>query len=107
MGILWYSKRHRLAKEFEKWCKENNTDSKNITNVITWLVMNNLIWYIEITYKSGTVVKSVPNTYDKVKEMSEDMNKILDFSKITFKTIKKYENPEPCIFEPNGQGRLF
>lgn len=65
------------------------------------------LWYIEITYESGTVVKSVPDTYDKVKEMSKDMNKTLDFSKITFKNIKKYENPEPCIFELNGQGRLF
>lgn len=58
------------------------------------------LWYIEITYTDGTVVTSTPDNYEKVSEMSADMNKCLDFSRITFKTIKKYE-------EPNGQGRLF
>ena len=28
---------------FEKWCKENNADDKDLTNMITWLHINNLL----------------------------------------------------------------
>lgn len=43
MGFLFYSKRHKLAQLFEKWCKENNADDKDITNVITWLDLMHLL----------------------------------------------------------------
>lgn len=43
MELLFYSKRHKLAKLFTKWCKENNADDKDITNVITWLNLNDLL----------------------------------------------------------------
>ena len=43
MILLFYSQRHKLAKMFEKWCKENNADDKDLTNMITWLHINNLL----------------------------------------------------------------
>ena len=43
MKLLLFSKRHKLAKMFEKWCKENNVDVKDSTNMVTWLHMNNLL----------------------------------------------------------------
>lgn len=43
MKPLFYNKRHKLVKLFEKWCKENNADSKDLTNLVTWLHMNNLL----------------------------------------------------------------
>lgn len=43
MGILFYSQRHKVAKLFTKWCKENNADDKDITNVITWLDLMHLL----------------------------------------------------------------
>lgn len=43
MKLLLFNKRHKLAKMFEQWCKENNVNDKDITNVITWLHMNNLL----------------------------------------------------------------
>jgi len=41
--ILFYSKRHKLVKLFEAWCKENNADENDKTNLITWLQMNGLL----------------------------------------------------------------
>ncbi len=46
--LFLYSKRHKLAKMFEKWCKENNADDKDHTNMISWLYMNNLLNIEEI-----------------------------------------------------------
>lgn len=43
MKLLLFNKRHKLAKMFEKWCEENNADVKDTTNMITWLLMNNLL----------------------------------------------------------------
>ena len=41
--LLLYRKRYKLAKLFEKWCKENDEDDKDTTNMITWLNINNLL----------------------------------------------------------------
>ena len=41
--LLFFNKRNRLAKLFEKWCKENDVDDKDTTNMITWLNINNLL----------------------------------------------------------------
>ena len=46
--LFLYNKRHKLAKMFEKWCKENNADDKDHTNMISWLYMNNLLNIEEI-----------------------------------------------------------
>ncbi len=43
MKLLFYSQRHKLAKMFKKWCKENNADDKDLTNMVTWLHINNLL----------------------------------------------------------------
>ncbi len=43
MELLLYSKRHKLAKLFKKWCEENNVDEKDTTNMITWLHLNGLL----------------------------------------------------------------
>ncbi len=43
MKILFYSKRSKLVKLFEKWCKENNADYNDKVNLITWLHMMDLL----------------------------------------------------------------
>lgn len=43
MMLLLFNKRHKLAKMFEKWCKDNNADDKDHTTLITWLHINNLL----------------------------------------------------------------
>lgn len=43
MKLFLFNKRCKLAKMFEKWCKENNADDKVLTNMITWLYINNLL----------------------------------------------------------------
>ena len=43
MKILFYSKRHKLVKLFEKWCKVNNADENDKVNLITWLDMMKLL----------------------------------------------------------------
>ena len=49
MKLLLFNKRHELAKLFTKWCKENNADDKDITNVITWLNLNDLLDVEKVT----------------------------------------------------------
>ena len=41
--MLFYCKRHKLVKMFEKWCKENNVDENDKVNLITWLHMMDLL----------------------------------------------------------------
>ncbi len=41
--ILFYSKRHKLVKSFEKWCKENNADENDKVNLVTWLHLMDLL----------------------------------------------------------------
>ena len=41
--LLFYSKRHKLVKLFEKWCKENNADENDKTNLVSWLHLMGLL----------------------------------------------------------------
>lgn len=43
MVLFLYGQRHKLVKLFEAWCKENNVDENDRTNLITWLHMNGLL----------------------------------------------------------------
>ena len=43
MKMLFYSKRSKLVKLFEKYCQENNLDENDKVNLITWLHMMDLL----------------------------------------------------------------
>lgn len=36
--LLFYSDRKRIAKEYEKWCKDNNALVSDTTNMVTWML---------------------------------------------------------------------
>ncbi|MBR3208802.1 MAG: hypothetical protein IKF82_00895 [Bacilli bacterium] len=43
MKQLFYSKRYKLVKLFEKWCEENNADKNDKVNLVTWLHLMDLL----------------------------------------------------------------
>lgn len=43
MKPLFYNKRHKLVKLFEKWCEENNADKNDKVNLVSWLHMMDLL----------------------------------------------------------------
>ena len=43
MVLFLYSKRHKLVKLFETWCKENNADENDKTNLVSWLHIMDLL----------------------------------------------------------------
>lgn len=45
--LLFYTARKRIAKEYEKWCKDNNAMVSDTTNMITWLLCFKLKEWLE------------------------------------------------------------
>jgi len=45
--LLPYSNRKRIAKEYEKWCEDNNVMISDPTNMVTWLLCIKLKEWLE------------------------------------------------------------